>query len=204
MLCGSEFYQENQHEVHLPSFQEKTLSYILRNTLSIKNLNCSIQSFFQAMTGGKERMDQIMTEILYQKSKKLFNRKPVTETPNVVPPPAGHVVEGVAPRLLIVRTCFCKSSFQEKNLQVRSLKITDVAKIVKYEGHFHSCRFCKCFVQRIAEVSQMSFSTMFDLQHIKEFVEVCKGVKDHVHITPLIFIREIIPGMDDLCAPKFD
>ena len=42
-------------------------------------------------------------------------------------------------------------------------------------------------MQRIAEVSQMSFSTMFDLQHIKEFVEVCKGVKDHVHIILNVF-----------------
>ena len=178
LAMNSEFYQENQHEVHLPSYQEKTLSYIL----SIKKLNCSIKSFFQAMTGANERMDQIRTEKFEQKSKKLFNIKPVTEIPNVVPSPAGHVVEGVTPRLLMLRTCFCKNSFQEKAQQVRSLKISAIAKMMKSGGNFHSGKFCQCSEQRIKEVLQMSISTMFDLQHIKDFVEVCKGVKNMFEI----------------------
>ena len=37
-------------------------------------------------------------------------------------------------------------------------------------------------MKRIEEVLHMSISSMFDLQHIKDFVEVCKGVKDDVHI----------------------
>ena len=169
LAMHSEYYLENHHEIHLPSFTEKYLSFVLRNTMSLSRLNDSIEGIFRSMTGRNERQFQIMHEELERGSKKFTNRKPITEIPKKELLKNGHLVEGVIPRLLIIKQCFCKSAVKIDKSQTLLLQ-------------FHSGNFCKCSSIRIEEVLQMSISTMFDLQHVDNLVGICRNLDSDVHI----------------------